>query len=201
MASGLVRACVSSVLTDSTFGGHSQRSKEALEQVQQLLGKISEERNLDSYDDFSQKLMEALEKAYSTASSTSGRLREQLWRRFHDIRLTELCVIWNQFLDALKFNLDPLVQQYVNQELFSNVIKSHCDSHSICTAATKAASMTKEEENIVRYASGYVPYSLMKKHERSLTEKSALYVECLSSMAVNGRRDPFWSIPGSGQAK
>ena len=41
------------------------------------------------------------------------------------------------------------------------------------------------EENIVRYASGYVPYSLMKKHERNVTEMSAFFVECLSSMAVN----------------
>ena len=118
MASGQVRACLSSVLTDSTFTGHSQRSKEALEQVQHLLGKISEESNLDSYDEFSLRLLEALERLCSTASSTTRRLREQLWRQFHAIRLTELCDIWKQFLDGLKFNLDPLVQQYVNQELF-----------------------------------------------------------------------------------
>ena len=75
--------------------------------------------------------------------------------------LTELCDIWKQFLNDLKFDLDPLVQQHVNQELLSNITKSHCGSCS--TAATKAVSMTKEEENIARYAPGYVPYSLMKK--------------------------------------
>ena len=79
MASGLVRACFFSVLTDSTFTGHSQRSKEAIEQVQHLLCKISEESNLDFYDEFSMRLLGALERVYSTASSTAGRLKEQLW--------------------------------------------------------------------------------------------------------------------------
>ena len=64
MASGLVRACLSSVLTDSTFGGRSRRSKEALEQVNCLLCKISEENNVECYDEFAQKLMDALERTY-----------------------------------------------------------------------------------------------------------------------------------------
>ena len=81
------------------------------------------------------------------------------------------------------------MQQYVNQELFSNMIKSHCSSCS--TLATKTVSMTREAENIVRYASGYVPYSLMKKHETSVQERSASFVECLSSMAVSGEEESF----------
>ena len=54
--------------------------------------------------------------------------------------------------------------------------------------------MTREEENIVRCASGYVPYSLMKKYEKNeknVTEKSASFVECLSSMAINGEEGSF----------
>jgi hypothetical protein len=45
----------------------------------------------------------------------------------------------------------------VNQELFSGIIKSLCGSHP--TVSKKATSITREEENIARYASGYVPYS------------------------------------------
>ena len=74
-----MRACFSSVLTDSTFTGRSQRSKEALEQVKHLLYKISEESNLDSYDEFSLRLLQTLERVYFTALSTTRRLREQLY--------------------------------------------------------------------------------------------------------------------------
>ena len=187
-----MRASLSSVLTDSTFIGHSQRSKEALEQVQRLLSTISDENSIDIFDEFSQKLMDALEWTYSNASRMcTGKisLREQLWRQFHTTRLTELCEIWVSFLGDLKSSLDPLVQQYVNQELFSGIIKSHCGSSPI--VPTKAASMIREEENIVRYAAGFVSYSLMKKHERKVTEKSASIVECLSNMAVNGEEGSF----------
>ena len=192
MASGLVRGCLSSILTDSTFSGCSQRGKDALEQVKCLLSKISEENSIDCYDEFSQKLMDALERIYAGASRTcTGKitLREQLWRQFHAIRLSELCEIWTTFLTTLKSNLDPLVQQYINQELFSDIIKSRCGSYP--TVSTKATSMTREEENIVRYASGYVPYSLMKKYEKNVTEKSASFVECLSSMAITGEEGSF----------
>jgi hypothetical protein len=109
MASGLVRGCLSS---DSTFSSRSQRGKEALEQVKCLLSKISEENNIDSYDKFSQKVMDALEQLYARASSICTvkiSLKEQLWRRFHTIRLTELCEIWTSFLATLKSNLDPLI--------------------------------------------------------------------------------------------
>ena len=77
---------------------------------------------------------------------------------------SELCEIW-----TLKSNLNSIVQLYINQELFSGIIKSCCGSYP--TISTKATSMTREE-NIVRYASGYVPYSLMKKYEKNVTEVS-----------------------------
>ena len=56
MVSRLVRACLSFVLTDSTFSGHSQQGKEALEQVKCLLCIIYEENSTDYYDEFSEKL-------------------------------------------------------------------------------------------------------------------------------------------------
>ena len=124
-SSGLVRGCLSPILTDSTFSGRSQRGKDALEQVKYLLCKILEENIIDCYDEFSQKLMDALEWIYASASSTcTGKimLREQLWRQFHAIRILELCEIWTTFLTTLKSNLGPLVQQYINQELFSGII-------------------------------------------------------------------------------
>ena len=162
-----------------------------MEQVQRLLSTISDENSINIFDEFSQKLMDALKWTYSNASRMcTGKisLREQLWRQFHTTRLTKLCEIWVSFLGDLKSSLDPLVQQYVNQELFSGIIKSHCGSSPI--VPTKAASMTREEK-IVRYAAGFVSYSLMKKHERNVTEKSASIVECLSNMAVNGEEGSF----------
>ena len=44
--------------------------------------------------------------------------------------------------------------------------------------------ITVDEENIICYAAGYVPYKLMKyKHQPLAT--SQYYVECLGNMAIN----------------
>ena len=50
----------------------------------------------------------------------------------------------------------------------------------------KNSLISPDEENIVRYASGYVPMILMKRYEGNISEKSTMFVECLSAMAVNG---------------
>ena len=66
MASGLVRAAISSVFTgDSMFSGHSERSKQAIEHAKHLIDKISDECNLDCFEEFSQKLIACLEQSYS----------------------------------------------------------------------------------------------------------------------------------------
>ena len=65
----------------------------------------------------------------------------------------------------------PLVQQYANQELYSGIIKSR----RVCGTSptgTKAESISKEEENVVRYAARYVAFALLKKHEPTSSDTS-----------------------------
>ena len=189
MACGLVRAAISSVYAGDSFSGRSERSKQAIGQAKHIIGQLSDEGNLDRFEEFSQKLMDCLKRTYSGAAECGNNFKVQVWRQFHSIRLTTLCDIWKTFLDAIKCDVDPLLQQYVNQELYSSIIKSRCGFHR--TIAAKAASMTTEEENIVRYAAGYVPFALLKKHERHGSESSAYFVECLSGMAINGEESSF----------
>ena len=51
--------------------------------------------------------------------------------------------------------------------------------------------MSTEEENIVRYAAGYVPFASVKKHERRSSESSAFFVEYLSGMAITGEENSY----------
>ena len=46
--------------------------------------------------------------------------------------------------------------------------------------------ITVDEENILRYAAGYVPYKLLKKYKYQSSLIAQSYVECLGNMAVNG---------------
>ena len=63
-------------------------------------------------------------------------------------------------------------------------IRGRCLKES--TPKSRTSSLSPEEENIVRYVSGYVSMKLLKKYERSFTKNAVEYVECLGSMAVDG---------------
>lgn len=54
-------------------------------------------------------------------------------------------------------------------------------------------SMCVEEENAVRYASGFVALKVMKLYEKLDTPKAAQFVECLSHMAVSGEESSFYA--------
>ena len=51
--------------------------------------------------------------------------------------------------------------------------------------------LSEAEENIMRYAAGYISMSLLKKYEKESSEKAVEYIECLSRMAVNGDECSF----------
>ena len=55
-------------------------------------------------------------------------------------------------------------------------------STGTCSLPTGVPKLTEDEENVIRYAAGYVALKLLKKYEVSIPE----YVECLSTMAVAG---------------
>ena len=164
----------------------SKRSRIARQQVQLLFSKISEE----TLSEFSSKLVATLQQATSSSGLTPALYRESLWKFFHRIRNTELPKIWKRFLDNIGLDLDGLVQQFVSQKVFEEIVEALCDSARSESESesdtTNTRNLSCEEEMVIRYASGYVPFKLMKKHERNLTAKSALYVECLSGMAING---------------
>ena len=79
--------------------------------------------------------------------------------------------------------------ELVNETYFENLIK-----HKYATSPVEAVtppSLTKDEENIIRYACGYVG---MKLHDRFIKQdgsKAAQFVECIDSMHVVGPASSF----------
>ena len=108
--------------------------------------------------------------------------------------------IWSNLYNSMGRNIfDPLVEQRVNQELFQGFLKTYFELPSQAAIAMapstslQSQELDEEEEQIVRYASGFVPMSLLKKHEKGSTDRSVEFVECLSKMAVNGDESSFLS--------
>lgn len=155
----------------------SERNKRAREDARQFLSQISDETYLVQFDDFAQLLFMAIEKCVCTCVSScrSSRakciLREKLWSSFHQLRVKELSDIWKVFFEKIKMErLDSLLEQHVNLTLFESILKSHTpvSQSSARCPASQLPTLSSDEENIIRYAAGYVPMKLMKKYESSL---------------------------------
>lgn len=189
----MATAAVKSLICSVVFADSSLWSEQK-EQARMFLRATEE---MKAFDQFCNALTTAIEKNFYVCVS-SGRAcrskcvqREKLWSSFHHLRTTTLSELWRSFLSLPDIpNLSPLVYQYINQKLYEKQIKSHFSAESDVTTAEQASSeypeITVDEENIIRYAAGYVPYKLMKKYEHQSSATAQYYVECLGNMAING---------------
>ena len=159
-----------------------------------FLDQVTEDCMLHQFDEFAASLSSAVQHSVCSCISAAKTcraksvLRKKLWRSFHEVRSKELRDIWSKFYSAVKRErFDPLIEQQVNLKLFEGVLTTHFQvtppSASPLNTSPQPQELSEEEEQIVRYAAGYVPMSLLKKHEKS---ESVEFVECLSKMAVNG---------------
>lgn len=201
MATGIVRAVLCSFLADtssenvSTMYDVSERGRAAKESVQSFMGQLTEEATSKEFDSFATTLVSTISECICTtiSSTTTCRskevLREKLWRSFHQVRVKVLVDLWKKFYTAIgREKLDPLIEQQVNLRLFEDKLKTHLKVHEPSQQITTSPSLklSPEEENILRYAAGYVSLSLLKRYELESSEEAAEYCECLNQMAVNG---------------
>ena len=150
---------------------------------------------LQTFDEFAANLLKILEKQFFACVSEDRPCRsksvqkEKIWSEFHKVRMSELPKLWRDICskhDVLP-NLSPLVCQYVNQRLYASIIKSHLGDSSQSTPSNNdVPKLTTDEESIIRYAAGYVPFKLLKKYEKGSSDMAVSAVECLSAMAING---------------
>ena len=111
--------------------------------------------------------------------------REKVWAAFHQLRLQEAAKLWqNLFIHGFS-KLSPIAYQQVNQKLYSDIINCHL-SMKLDNNSTADPALTSDEENILRYAAGCVPFKLLNQYEKSLVELTDGITECLTAMTVNG---------------
>ena len=77
-----------------------------------------------------------------------------------------------------------LLSQHVSQRLFEEILRSHASLIEGDEASQRP--LTAGEANALRYAAGYVPFSLKKK----LTHRPE-FVQCLDQLGVSGHGDTY----------
>ena len=76
--------------------------------------------------------------------------------------VTELAQTWLDLFEHGFPKLPSLAYQTINRMLFSDYLKCHLDLAS--TTNTVNLDLSVDEENILRYAAGFVPFKLKRDH-------------------------------------
>jgi hypothetical protein len=90
-----------------------------------------------------------------------------VWSQFHQLRLSTLPQLWNDFLKAEDLpHVNPLLLQ-------SNIFWSPCSLNMMkCSTTRQSTVILKEKANAMRYACGFVPYRLLRNYEKNSDKKS-----------------------------
>ena len=127
-------------------------------------------------------------------------LRGKLWRSFHSLRISQLPAIWKDLFSKFGWDdvPDAMLEQYTNQRLLDGLMVEYferCTKSEGRSKRSPALAMTSNEENIIRYACGYVPYKLFHQFKKQTTQKAAECAECLANMAYQGEGDlPTYAV-------
>ena len=116
--------------------------------------------------------------------STMAKLRENMWTRYARVRANKLPSLWKEFLlniDCEECCSEPLLMELVNESIVDCLIRETFPQFET-PRATPTIEITKDEENILRYACGYIVMKLKERFLKVKGRKATQFVECLNKM-------------------
>lgn len=195
MATGVVKAAISSILQDKDFELQTARMIIARESAQKVLDAISGDNQTakDTFTRFATKLNEKLEAlAAPTGCKKLSTQRQLLWSGFHSARISGLRSLWTDLYTGLglesRFAQDPLLGEYVNEKVFVEhvKVKFHVEEQDV-----EPAELTDNDLNALRYAAGYVPWKLRQKFKKATCKhpNRKAFLVCLERMSEGSEEE------------
>ena len=113
--------------------------------------------------------------------------RERALIRFHQMRQSILPNLWKKLFTQLCVPLpSPLLLQSINRQLLNRTLLIVYSVTESTNKEQTSVTMLSDEENAIRYASGYIAMKLLKHYKTGKGTKAIQFVDCLSNMAVVG---------------
>lgn len=182
-----VFAAIESLPSRKELAVHSKRSAVVKECAERVVGLCKLEHYKHKFASFSAELMSLLNSTTEGPRSCSSKWRRKMWVNFSMLRAERLPTLWRIFLQDLGCGdiKEPLFMELVNDSLLEQVIHSVCNTSQV-KSSKPPIEMTIDEENILRYACGYVGMKLHNRFIRQHGVKAAVFVECIDQMYADG---------------
>ena len=143
-------------------------------------------KNQLAFGAFSETLVKLLQSALELPKTcTMPKRREIMWTQYGRLQ-DSLRSIWDEFLCKIDVAKScRLFEGLLNDLLFESLVKDLFKAHEYPLTSTNMQ-LTKDECNILRYVYGYVMMKVKQKYLKQKSKEAAVYVECLSQLAVEG---------------
>ena len=173
--------------------------------MKEVVAACAKEQNRLRFDRFSVDLVSLLGSALERSGpATLSQRRESLWVNFCKLRAKRLPTLWKTFLTEICCDSaakEPLFMELVNESLLENLTNLEMYAVPQCLP-TCTMNLSKDEENNIRYACGYVGMKLYTiVLSNSLVKKLQLLWSALNTCVLKDQHHLFKSILENGLKK
>ena len=147
--------------------------------------RVSEKQKI--LKDFFAKLIKSIKTCTDGIQKVRIQLaRERALKRFHQLRIESLPALWSKVFDDLGVAEEKaVILQSINRLIFNSIVLEQFTSrYATPPKEVSVSTMYSDEENAVRYASGYVVKVLKKQYEKKKGVKARQFMECLLNMSA-----------------
>ena len=138
---------------------------------------------------FATNLLRLVKLCLKTTYATELRCREQSSVAFYQAQQGPIPVLWNKVYCDMSLPIpDPLWTQTVSRPLFEDILMAKLKNKHppIVPVTEEHHKFEADQENVLLYMAGSVPFKLLNKYKKRDTEEAAAVVDCLSEMAIAG---------------
>ena len=182
-----VSAAIKALPSRNELAVHSRRAVAVIECAETVLKLCELEQFQLKFASFSAVLLSALNSTIEGKDSFTGK-RKKMWEKYSVLRCEKLPSLWKRFFCELHLNVTEqlLFAELTNDLLFEKIIKNNCSAAPSSQHRRPQTELTSDEENIIRYVSGYVGKKLHDHYIKQKSEKAALFMEIIDKMYVDG---------------
>ena len=161
----VVRNAMASIFSRKELAISTTRTEQVKIYANELLCAIDGKEYRTNFEKFSVDFLTNLKSTFQCSKpATVPKLKEKVWIQYVEIRANKLPVLWNMFLSSIScphLASEPLLTELINKQIMEGlltdtfkVFEEPIDQQD--TEASAAVILSKDEENILKYACGYV---------------------------------------------
>lgn len=175
----------------------SKRGKRQSVEVKRFLDAAATNELQPFVSSFAISLLRTLQQCVRATHASDARCREKSYVAFYQAQLGSIPDLWIKVHRDLSLPPpDPLWPQTTSRLMFEDMLVEtlkgkHLQGRVPALKEHQQLHMAADQENVLRYAAGFVPYKLLRKYKQKDTEEAGAIVDCLVEMAVSGEDSSF----------